>query len=347
MEQEITISGKNLSIGYVHPKRKGDQKLYHNLSFELLKGELVCLLGANGSGKSTLLRTLGKMQPALDGCISILNKDLNKYQHKELAQLVGVVLTDKSASGGFTVREVVELGRYPYTGFFGQLDDQDRMVIDQALKDVGIAHKADNFLADLSDGERQKVMIAKVLSQECPIILLDEPTAFLDIESRIEIMSLLHDLAHQKDKTILLSTHDIDLAFLLSDRLWLLSKEVGLINGVPEDIILSGTIDNFFSNDKIAFNKYSGSFHPIRSSERKIYVDAQEEFLFWTINLLLRLNLDFTTNKEEAIFTIEVKDQSTIRIIEGKDQKLFSSFGNLASYLRSYSIDSSAFASHI
>lgn len=347
MKQEITISGKNLSIGYVHPKRKGDQKLYHNLSFELLKGELVCLLGANGSGKSTLLRTLGKMQPALDGCISILNKDLNKYQHKELAQLVGVVLTDKSASGGFTVREVVELGRYPYTGFFGQLDDQDRMVIDQALKDVGIAHKADNFLADLSDGERQKVMIAKVLSQECPIILLDEPTAFLDIESRIEIMSLLHDLAHQKDKTILLSTHDIDLAFLLSDRLWLLSKEVGLINGVPEDIILSGTIDNFFSNDKIAFNKYSGSFHPIRSSERKIYVDAQEEFLFWTINLLLRLNLDFTTNKEEAIFTIEVKDQSTIRIIEDKDQKLFSSFGNLASYLRSYSIDSSAFASHI
>ena len=347
MKQEITISGKNLSIGYVHPKRKGDQKLYHNLSFELLRGELVCLLVANGSGKSTLLRTLGKMQPALDGCISILNKDLNKYQHKELAQLVGVVLTDKSASGGFTVREVVELGRYPYTGFFGQLDDQDRMVIDQALKDVGIAHKADNFLADLSDGERQKVMIAKVLSQECPIILLDEPTAFLDIESRIEIMSLLHDLAHQKDKTILLSTHDIDLAFLLSDRLWLLSKGVGLINGVPEDIILSGTVDNFFSNDKIAFNKYSGSFHPIRSSERKIYIDAQEEFLFWTINLLLRLNLDFTTNKEEAIFTIEVKDQSTIRIIEDKDQKLFSSFGNLASYLRSYSIDSSAFSSHI
>lgn len=334
MEKEVVIEGVNLSIGYKNHKHKEDQKLHHNLSFKLLKGELVCLLGANGSGKSTLLRTLGKMQPPLEGTVSIFNKQLYQYQHKELAQLVGVVLTDKSASGGFTVREVVELGRYPYTGFFGQLNKEDNKVIERALNDVGISHKADNFLADLSDGERQKVMIAKALSQECPIILLDEPTAFLDIESRIEIMSLLHDLAHKQNKTILLSTHDVDLAFLLSDRLWLLSKEIGLINGVPEDIILSGTIDRFFSNNKIAFNKYSGSFHPIRSSLKKVYVEARDEFLFWTINLLLRLNYDFTTQQEEAIFTIEVKDQTNIKLINKETILLFNSFEELAIYIK-------------
>lgn len=335
MEREVTISGKNLSIGYPHSKLRKQGYLYKNLSFQLLKGELVCLIGSNGAGKSTLLRTLGKMQPALDGKITILDKDIEQYRHKELSQLIGLVLTDKTTSGGFTVREIVELGRYPYTGFFGQLDPEDNDAVNKALEDAGIAHKADNYLADLSDGERQKVMIAKVLSQECPIIILDEPTAFLDVESRIEIMSLLHDLAHKQNKTILLSTHDIDLAFLLSDKLWLLSKNEGLICGVTEDIILSGTVDKFFSNDKIAFNKYSGSFHPIRSSKDKIYVEAKEEFLFWTINLLLRMGMDYTTSREESLFTIETTSQTDIKIIKNEEVIEFSSFEELSSYLRS------------
>lgn len=332
MKSDIIIKGEQVSIGYI--KSKQHQILYKNLDFELIEGELVCLIGTNGAGKSTLLRSICKMQPYLDGKISIHSKSLEEYKDRELSHLMGLVLTDKTISGGFTVREVVELGRYPYTGFFGQLTDEDASIVQHSIESVGIAHKTDSFIADLSDGERQKVMIAKALSQECPIIILDEPTAFLDIESRIEIMNLLHKLAHEQNKTILLSTHDIDLAFLLSDKLWMLSKDDGLITGVTEDIILSGKIDQFFNNKNIVFNKYSGTFYPIRSSENKIYVDAENEFLFWTINLLLRLGFDYTTNKEEAKFVISVKNAHSILVTYPERSLEFTSFKDLALHLR-------------
>lgn len=332
MKSDIIIKGEQVSIGYI--KSKQHHILYEKLDFDLIEGELVCLIGANGAGKSTLLRSICRMQPYLDGKISIHSKSLEEYRDRDLSLLMGLVLTDKTASGGFTVREIVELGRYPYTGFFGQLTNEDAAIVQHSIESVGIAYKADSYLADLSDGERQKVMIAKALSQECPIIILDEPTAFLDIESRIEIMNLLHKLAHEQNKTILLSTHDIDLAFLLSDKLWMLSKEAGLITGVTEDIILSGKIDQFFNSKNIAFNKYSGTFYPIRSSENKVYVDAENEFLFWTINLLLRLGFDYTTNKEDAEFVISVRSLHSIFVTNTDENLEFTSFKDLAYYLR-------------
>lgn len=333
MNKEVTISARNINIGYTRLGKK--EFLYKDLSFDLVKGELVCLLGANGAGKSTLLRTLTKMQPLLGGEIKIVGKNIDDYDDKDLSQLIGLVLTDKSISGGFTVEEIVGLGRYPYSGFFGQLNDDDLKIIEKALKSVGIYAKAKFYMADLSDGERQKTMIAKALCQECPIIILDEPTAFLDVESKMEIMMLLHKLAHTKEKTILISTHDIDLAFLLSDKLWLLSRHNGLVNGVTEDIILSGTIDNFYLNKNIAFNKYSGSFYPIRSNPRKLYVNAKDELLFWTINLLLRLDLDYTTNESEAICTLNIKSINSIEIKEDHKTTTMNSFGELATYLKS------------
>lgn len=334
MDRKIIISAQNISIGYQKSRNKSNNVLYKDISFELLEGDLVCLIGANGAGKSTLLRTISKMQPNLLGTISICGKNIEEYTDKELSQLMGLVLTDKTTSGGFTVREIVELGRYPYTGFFGQLNTEDKHIVSSSLEAVGIAHKAESYLADLSDGERQKVMIAKALSQECPIIILDEPTAFLDIESRIEIMNLLHTLAHKNGKTILLSTHDIDLAFLLSDKLWMLSREANLIAGTAEDIILTGKIEKFFSNPNIAFNKYSGSFYPIRTNLQKVYVDAEGEYLFWTINLLLRLGLGYTDKISESQFTIKVKDSNLILIEKDSEIYYFSSFDELASCIR-------------
>lgn len=334
IDNKVVISGKNLSIGYSESKHKKQRSLYNNLSFTLSEGEIVCLIGANGAGKSTLLRTISKMQPPLNGIIEIFGKNIEEYSDKELSQQMGLVLTDRSTTGGFTVKEIVELGRYPYTGFWGILDDDDKKIVEHAMHAVGINHKQDSFLADLSDGERQKVMIAKALSQECPIIILDEPTAFLDVESRIEIMSLLHQLAHENKKTILLSTHDIDLAFLLADKLWMLSKDSQFITGVTEDIILAGEVDNFFRNDKIAFNRFSGAFYPIRNSKQKVFVDAENELLFWTINLLLRLGLDYTTEKEDAIFTLEVKSTDSINITTGNRSLLLRSFEELANYIK-------------
>jgi iron complex transport system ATP-binding protein len=215
------------------------------LSFNLPGGELTCLLGANGTGKSTLLRTLSASQPALSGTLTLLGKPLNTYTEQERSRSIGVVLTDRTQVGGLTVYELVSLGRQPYTGFFGRLSQEDRTTINRALLSVGMVHKAQSYIAELSDGERQKAMIAKALVQECPLILLDEPTAFLDVVSRIEILKLLKRIAIEGSKGILLSTHDVEQALVLADRLWLLTSE-GLQTGMTEELILSGTLNSLF-----------------------------------------------------------------------------------------------------
>jgi iron complex transport system ATP-binding protein len=238
----VILTARHLNIGYHRA-----QPVHADLSFELYAGELTCLLGANGSGKSTLLRTLASSQPALSGELQLLDKPLADYSERERSRTIGVVLTDKTQTGGLTVYELVALGRQPHTGFFGRLGKHDKALIDEALQAVGIAHKADSYTAELSDGERQKAMIAKALVQECPLILLDEPTAFLDVVSRIEIMNLLRRLAIESNKAILLSTHDVEQALVLADRLWLLSRHGGMQRGTTEEMITGGRLDNLFA----------------------------------------------------------------------------------------------------
>ena len=239
MERIPVIRTKNLSIGYV--LKGGHLKLVHDaLDLNLYPGEVTCLLGLNGAGKSTLLRTLCGFQPSLGGEIELKGKPLASYSQGDFSRMVGVVLTEKTNAGGITVYELVSLGRHPYTGFFGQLRQDDRRIIEESLAAAGIAHKARNYVSELSDGERQKAMIAKALAQQCPIILLDEPTAFLDVTSRIETMVLLHKLAVEQQKAILLSTHDLDLAIQLGDCLWLQEKKRPMACGTPEDLIMGG-----------------------------------------------------------------------------------------------------------
>ena len=287
MEKKIVIQGQDLSIGY----RTGKQEkiVHEHLNFQLHAGELTCLLGANGTGKSTLLRTLSASQPALGGALDILGKPLAEYTEKERSRTIGVVLTDKTFAGGLSVYELVGLGRQPHTGFFGRLSKEDKRIIEEAMENVGIAHKARNYTAELSDGERQKVMIAKALVQECPLILLDEPTAFLDVVSRIEIMHLLHRLAVEQQKAILLSTHDIEQALVLSDKLWLLSKEHGLQTGVTEDIILNHQMENLFDRKDIRFDYDHGVYYPLANGQKEIFVSSENPtLLHWTINALNR-----------------------------------------------------------
>ena len=287
MEKKIVIQGQDLSIGY----RTGKQEkiVHEHLNFQLHAGELTCLLGANGTGKSTLLRTLSASQPALSGKLDILGKSLTEYTEKERSRTIGVVLTDKTFAGGLSVYELVGLGRQPHTGFFGRLNKEDKRIIEEAMENVGIAHKAQSYTAELSDGERQKVMIAKALVQECPLILLDEPTAFLDVVSRIEIMHLLHRLAVEQEKAILLSTHDIEQALVLSNKLWLLSKEHGLQTGVTEDIILNHQMENLFPHKDIHFDYNHGVYYPTVTGQRKISVESEDKtLLHWVINALNR-----------------------------------------------------------
>lgn len=285
-KNQTVIEAHQLCIGY---QLKGDkQKIVHDsLNLQLKAGEVTCLLGLNGAGKSTLLRTLCGFQPPLKGDIKLLNKPLRSYSQGQFSLLVGVVLTEKTNAGGITVYELVSLGRHPYTGFFGQLKAHDHTIIEKALSAVGITHKAQNYVSELSDGERQKVMIAKALAQECPIIILDEPTAFLDVTSRIETMVLLHKLATEQQKAILLSTHDLDLAIQMGDCLWLQEKGRPMACGTPEDLILNGSFESFFSKEGIVFDSNTGKLN-IEAPIVSIGVEGDFKTAYWVGNALIR-----------------------------------------------------------
>lgn len=224
-----TIKLENLTIGYK------DKVVQSNLNATFESGKLVCLLGRNGIGKSTLLRTLAMFQPALSGEVLLEGKPLTDYSIHSLSRKLSIVLTRKPDVQNITVTEMVGLGRSPYTGFWGALHDADKIIVAEALRLVGIESMAERKIHTLSDGERQKVMIAKALAQQTPIILLDEPTAFLDFPSKVEILKLLGHLAKETDKTIILSTHDLELAARLADSLWQMD-ETGLKLVTPADV---------------------------------------------------------------------------------------------------------------
>lgn len=249
---EITIALEQLTTGYI---ARGNQRVVSkNLNAELYKGELTCLLGVNGAGKSTLLRTLSAFIPSISGKISLLKKNLKEYEPKELSKLIGVVLTGRMEQSGLSVYDMVSMGRSPYTGFWGTLEEEDRRIVSQAIQQIKITHLQERTMDTLSDGERQKVMIAKALAQETPVIFLDEPTAFLDFPSKVEMMQMLQGLAHNMGKTVFLSTHDLELALQIADKLWLLDAEK-LVTGTPKELAQKGYMDQFFNIPGILFNK--------------------------------------------------------------------------------------------
>lgn len=207
------ITTNRLTVGY-----RG-HRVVEDISLSLPCGRLVCLLGPNGAGKSTLLRTLCGFQPPIAGTVTISGSDINTMSAAEVAHLVSVVLTDRPLTPSLTAAEMVGMGRAPYTGFWGRLSNDDRRLVSEAIQTVGIAPLATRRMGRLSDGERQKVMIAKALAQHTPVIVLDEPTAFLDYPSKVAVMKTLARLAHDEGKTILMSTHDLELAAQLGDEL--------------------------------------------------------------------------------------------------------------------------------
>ena len=210
----MIISLSQLSVGYSlsHP-------VISDINLELRSGQLACLIGETGIGKSTLLKTLTGFLPKLNGSLLLDNRDIESFSQRELARQVSIVLTQKPDVQNLTIEEIIGLGRSPYTGFFGRLREEDRKVVDDAIATMGIEKLRGRMIQTLSDGERQKVMIAKALAQETPVILLDEPTAFLDFPSKAETFQSLQRMAHERDKLILLSTHDLELAVRFADSL--------------------------------------------------------------------------------------------------------------------------------
>lgn len=266
--REETIRVVNLDTGY-HSK-KDITVITRGVNASLFSGELTCLLGPNGAGKSTLLKTLTAFVPKIKGEIIIEHKPLDTYSDAELSKVIGVVLTEKLSINNMSVEELVGMGRSPYTGFWGHMSENDRRIVAESISLVGIDNLSGRMLQTLSDGERQKVMIAKTLSQETPIIFLDEPTAFLDYPSKVEIMQLLQRLAREKGKTVFLSTHDLELALQIADKVWLLDKPHGVAIGTTEDLALNGDMSRYFHREGVVFDRESGLFKISHQIDRTV-----------------------------------------------------------------------------
>ena len=253
----IILQVNNLSIGYKN--NKNITCVADKIDLSLLKGSMVCILGKNGIGKSTLLRTVSKVQPALSGEINIGQQKIEAISNAKLAKKLSLVLTERIPENNLTVFELIALGRQPYTNWVGSLTDVDHKYIQQAIQKTNIEEIIHKKHFELSDGQLQKVMIARALSQNTEIIILDEPTAHLDVHNKIEIFTLLKSLSQELHKTILISTHEIHLALQLADELWLMNEN-GITSGKTEELIADESVAKLFTSDLIKFDIKSKQF---------------------------------------------------------------------------------------
>ena len=332
-----TIRIENLTIGY--PGKSDVKVVAQGINASIFSGELTCLLGANGVGKSTLLRTLSAFQPKLAGNIQILGKELSTYTDKQLSRLISVVLTEKPDIRNMTVDELVGLGRSPYTGFWGTLQKEDKEIVDRSIELVGITTLKGRMIQTLSDGERQKVMIAKALAQETPVIYLDEPTAFLDYPSKVEMMQLLHQLSRQTDKTIFLSTHDLELALQIADKVWLMDKQKGVSIGTPEDLSLQGILGSFFTRKGIVFDAEAGLFRVQNVITHQIRVEGSGTRLAMVCKALYRIGIQADNDADSGAYIETDNPASTGQFVFHASQgesPAFDTIESLLAYVKDY-----------
>lgn len=331
MAEDAQLTAKGLEIGYRHGAET--TSIAQGLDCSLRGGEFVCLLGPNGAGKSTLIRTLAGMQPPLAGTVQLSGRALSEIAPRERARAVSVVLTETMPSGMMDAYSLVSLGRHPYSGWLGGLSEHDRERIEWALGAVGAIPLANRQIAELSDGERQKVSIARALAQEAKLMLLDEPTAFLDLPRRVELMSILRNLAHRENLALLLSTHDLDLALRFADRLWLITPEGTLIQGAPETLALNGQFAKVFASENLDWDAMSGSFrtHPVACLDVRLEGDGLERV--WTQRALERLGFGIAGNGVPAAFDIKIKT-GTWRVTRDTAKVQFETIETLIDWIR-------------
>lgn len=315
MSREILLHAKNLSVGY----SEGDTHhvLFENIDLELRAGELVCFMGANGIGKSSLIRTIAGLQAPLSGAAP------SGSAHGDREKLISVVLTDRISAVNMTVAELVALGRYPYLDWNIKLSDKDKSIIEQAIHDTHIQNISNKKLYELSDGQLQLAMIARALAQDTPVILLDEPTAHLDLNNRVEIMNLLRRVARTSHKAILVATHELDLALQTADLIWLAGRDKKMITGIPEDLVLNGSFDDIFQFK--GFDLKTGKVsHEAWRNKSVALIGEGYEYL-WTKNALER-NGYFLSNDSTTVINIK-RNQS--ELIWNINERAYSSINNL------------------
>jgi iron complex transport system ATP-binding protein len=286
-EARAVFRARGLAVGYRAGRRRV-RKVLEGIDLDLRPGELVCLLGPNGAGKSTLLRTLAGLQAPLAGGMDWGEEDKPAQAGPEWARQAAIVLTDRVETGNLSVYSLAALGRHPFTDWTGRLREEDHAAVRRALEAAGAWDLRERPYAELSDGEKQKAMVARALAQEPSLLLLDEPTAFLDLPRRVEIMRGLRRLARERGRAVLLSTHDLDLAIRAADRLWLLPAGGPLISGVPEDLVLRGDFAAVFDQGDVSFDRGNGQFRVHDHPFARARIDGEAVLRFWTARALER-----------------------------------------------------------
>ncbi|MDO4771311.1 ABC transporter ATP-binding protein [Porphyromonas sp.] len=292
-ERDTNIQLNALSTGY--NRRHGAYVVSKDLNLSIPSSQVVMLMGPNGSGKSTLMHTIAGLLPPLGGEVLIQGHSLNHLSMKEIANLLSLVLTEKIIPGNMTVSDIVTVGRYPYTNYIGTLSSQDKELIHEAIHECRLQGMERRLYAELSDGERQRVMIARALTQATPLILLDEPTAHLDLPSRLEVIMMLRRLAHQKHKSILISTHEMDLAINWADTIWLMDRDGKITAGAPEDIVLGGHFERVFGTPTLEYDAERGEFSVRPEMIRTVSITGQGLRYTWTKRALQRVGFSETT----------------------------------------------------
>jgi len=298
----------SLEIGYFSGKHRNI--LLPPLNAVANKGELIAVIGKNGIGKSTLLRTITGLQPGLGGDIMFREKDIRHYSRMDLAQEVGYISTEIIKVSNMRVFDMVSLGRFPHTNWIGRIDKADEDIIIDSINKTSMAAYCNRFVSELSDGERQKVMIARILAQDTGIMVMDEPTAFLDIGSKYEILHLMHRLSRESQKTIIFSTHDLHMAISQADKIWLILDDE-LKEGAPEDLVIEGAFNHLFDSSPVKFSAENGTF-TFRGEERgAFYIEGYGIERHWTGEAVKRAGFAVSKNMTDPYIKV-ISDREKI-----------------------------------
>jgi iron complex transport system ATP-binding protein len=291
MQEDIYIQCKGVSIGY-RERSTASTIVKKDISLHALTGEMVALIGGNGIGKSTLLKTIAGFMPPLAGELLVRQRPVTDLSAADLAKEMSFVSTEIVRVANLTVREMVGLGRFPYTNWFGQLTDNDQLIIDKAIHQTGLSGYENRPISRISDGERQRAMIARALAQDTRIMVLDEPTAFLDISNKYEIVRILHNLVSEQGKCIIFSTHDLNTSLTMADRIWLMLED-RVVEGIPEEMVSAGFFESLFPNNQhLRFDPERGDFRIKREIHGVVNLTASGKELIWAKKALERLGFE-------------------------------------------------------
>ena len=330
LNENIILLLKSLRTGF---SSGGSEIIITNgINVSVREGELVAIIGKNGSGKSTLLRTIAGLQAPLSGKIFHKGKELQDHSRMDLARKVSYISTEQVRVSNMNVYDLVSIGRYPYTNWAGKIDSENHDIILEAIERSGMTHMITRMVGELSDGERQRAMIARVIAQNTELMVMDEPTAFLDIGSKFEILHLLHGLTRYNGRSVVFSTHDLHLAMDHADKIWLL-KDSGIVEGAPEDMMLQGEFEHIFDSAAVKYNAEHGTFIFSGSPKKYVYLAGEGVMRGWTEKALTRSGFGLSEDKSMTYIDVPSGDNKCWNVVSSNVEYQFSSLYDLIRFM--------------